>query len=120
MTAAADTDSYLAALPPDQCTALADLRTALRQELPEAEEVISYAMPGLRLGGRMVAGYGAFKNHLGFYPHSGGVIPQLASEIDGLGFKRSKSGVLFTPNHPLPRDLLRRILTLRLAEAGLT
>jgi len=69
-------DAYLSVLPPDQSAALRALRTTLRSLLPEAVECMSYAMPGFRMpGGKMAAGYAAFKRHLGLYPHSGSVIP---------------------------------------------
>jgi uncharacterized protein YdhG (YjbR/CyaY superfamily) len=72
-------------------------------------------MPGFRHpGGKMVAGYAAFSRHLGLYPHSGTVIP--AMQADCTGFRTSKSGILFTPDRPLPGALVARILELRLAE----
>ena len=108
-------DTYIAALPPDQRDALTDLRARLRALLPDHQEVMSYAMPGLRQPGpkgRMVVGYAAFARHLGLYPHSGTVIPR----IDCAPFKTSKSGVLFTPDRPLPDALLRQIIETRQAE----
>ena len=108
-----EVDAYLSALPLDQAGALQDLRALLRSHLPGATECLSYAMPGFRLpGGKMAMGYAAFKHHLGLYPHSGGIIPY----IDCTPFKTSKSGVLFTPQRPLPRALVLQILTARLAE----
>ncbi len=47
-------DAYLAPLPADQRQALQALRAYLAP-LPDATEVISYAMPGYRLGKRIVA-----------------------------------------------------------------
>jgi uncharacterized protein YdhG (YjbR/CyaY superfamily) len=108
-------DAYLAALPSDQREALSTLRVRLRGLLPDHLETMSYAMPGLRqpgLKGKMVIGYAAFARHLGLYPHSGTVIPR----IDCAPFKTSKSGVLFTPDRPLPDALLQRIITTRQAE----
>jgi uncharacterized protein YdhG (YjbR/CyaY superfamily) len=108
-------EAYLAALPPDQRDALSDLRARLNALLPDHLEVMSYAMPGFRQPGpkgKMVVGYAAFSRHLGLYPHSGTVIPQ----IDCAPFKTSKSGVLFTPDRPLPDALLRQIIGVRQAE----
>ena len=108
-------DAYLAALPTDQRDALTTLRARLKALLPDHQEVMSYAMPGLRQPGpkgKMVVGYAAFARHLGLYPHSGTVIPQ----IDCSPFKTSKSGVLFIPDHPLPDALLQKIITTRQAE----
>lgn len=108
-------DAYLAALPPDQRAALTALRARLKALLPDHLEVMSYAMPGLRQPGpkgKMVVGYAAFARHLGLYPHSGSVIPL----IDCTPFKTSKSGVLFTPDRPLPDVLLHQIIATRQAE----
>ena len=108
-------DAYLAALPPDQRTALTTLRDRLKTLLPDHLKVMSYAMPGFRQPGpkgKMVVGYAAFARHLGLYPHSGTVIPQ----VDCTPFKTSKSGVLFTPDRPLPDALLTRIIATRQAE----
>ncbi len=112
---AAEVDAYLSALPADQRQALSSLRALLNTLLPDHAEVISYAMPGFRQPGpkgRMVAGYAAFARHLGLYLHSGSIIGQ----IDSAGFKTSKSGILFTPAHPLPAGLVERIVRLRQAE----
>ena len=111
----AEVDAYIAALPDDQRQALTGLRARLKTLLPDHREVMSYAMPGFRQPGpkgRMVAGYAAFAKHLALCPHSGGVIPQ----IDCTPFKTSKSGVLFTPSHPLPDQLLEQIIRARQAE----
>jgi uncharacterized protein YdhG (YjbR/CyaY superfamily) len=108
-------DAYLAALPLNQREALTALRSRLTALLPDHLETMSYAMPGLRQPGpkgKMVVGYAAFAKHLGLYPHSGTVIPL----IDCAPFKTSKSGVLFTPDRPLPDMLLRQIIETRLAE----
>lgn len=108
-------ETYIASLPPDQAAALTALRTRLKALLPDHLEVLSYAMPGFRQPGpkgRMVVGYAAFAKHLGLYPHSGSVIPQ----IDCTPFKTSKSGVLFTPDQPLPEALLEQIVRTRQSE----
>ena len=107
--------AYIAARPPAFATGLADLRARLCALLPDCTEVISYAMPGLRQPGRtgkMVIGYAAFTHHLGLYPHSGSIIPAL----DCRPFQTSKSGILFTPDHPPPDALLAAIIAARLAE----
>jgi uncharacterized protein YdhG (YjbR/CyaY superfamily) len=110
-----EVDAYIAALPADQREALATLRARLKSLLPDHLEVMSYAMPGFRQPGpkgKMVVGYAAFAKHLGLYPHSGSVIPKL----DCAPFKTSKSGVLFTPDRPVPDVLLRQIILTRQSE----
>ena len=111
----AEVDGYIAACPPDQALCLANLRARLKALLPDHIECMSYAMPGFRQPGskgKMVVGYAAFAKHLGLYPHSGSVIER----VDCGTFKTSKSGVLFTPNTPLPDAMLQEILAVRQAE----
>jgi hypothetical protein len=62
----------------------------------------------------MIVGYAAFTHHLGLYPHSGSVIPKL----DCHPFKTSKSGVLLTPDIPLPLSLIAAIVRARRAEVA--
>ena len=115
MTSGGAVDAYIAAQSPAFAEALAALRQRLKALLPDHLEVMSYAMPGFRQPGpkgKMVAGYAAFTHHLGLYPHSGSVIPQ----IDCRPFKTSKSGVLFPLDTPLPDALLQAILAARQAE----
>lgn len=117
MEGRAAVEDYLARLPADQRAALSDLRALLSRLLPDHPEVMCYAMPGFRqpgAKGKMVAGYAAFARHLGLYPHSGSIIPRLQAEC--AGFKTSKSGVLFTPDRPLPEALVAQIVALRQAE----
>lgn len=117
MSDRATVDAYLAALPDDKRRCLQDLRAQLAALLPGSEELMSYGMPGFRLG-KMVAGYAAFKTHCGLYPHSGTIIPRLAEEIEAQGLKQSKSGVTFRPDRPPSPGLVARIVALRLEEIG--
>ncbi|MBC7738401.1 MAG: hypothetical protein H7245_14555 [Candidatus Saccharibacteria bacterium] len=110
--------AYLIAIPPDdQRQALQALRATLRAVLRERIETNSYAMPGLRQPGprgKMVAGHAAFARNRGFYPCSGTVIPQFAAAL--AGWKITMGAIQFTPGHPLPPDLIRRLVHARQAQ----
>ena len=111
----AEVDAYLTAQSPAFRAALDCLRGQLKTLLPDHIECLSYAMPGFRQPGpkgKMVAGYAAFTHHIGLYPHSGSIIPQ----IDCSPFQTSKSGVLFAPDTPPPLALITRIIRARQAE----
>ena len=115
---AGEVDAYLAALPrDDHRAALQVLRERLRALLPDHLECLSYAMPGFRQpgkGGKMVAGYASGGRNLGYYPHSGNIVGQFP-ELTA-GFKTSPGGITFTPETPLPDELLRALVTARQAE----
>lgn len=119
MTAAIPHDAYLATRPDDQRACLGQLRGLLGRLLPEAHEVMSYAMPGYRIGNKVVAGYAGFARNCGYYPHSGNIVSGFADDLTALGFHWSRGGVLFTPSCPLPEDLVARLVTARKAELEL-
>ena len=108
----ATVDEYLAAVPDDQKrAALQKLRRTIRAALPRAEECISYGLPAVRYEGRMVAWYGAAKNHCSFYP--GGVVA--ACKDDLAKYETSKGTIRFSPDDPLPATLVKKLLKARIA-----
>jgi uncharacterized protein YdhG (YjbR/CyaY superfamily) len=65
MTQITDHDAYIAAAPKDLRPLLDNLRAQLSRTLADAEEVITYNMPGYRIGKTIVAGYAAFTKQCG-------------------------------------------------------
>lgn len=121
MITASPIDVYLSSRPADQQAALGHLRAQLRVLLPQATEVISYAMPGFRLPGpkgKVVAGFAGFARNCGYYPHAGNIIAAFADELDALGFKHTDGAIQFTPAHPLPDALIERLVVARLKVIG--
>jgi uncharacterized protein YdhG (YjbR/CyaY superfamily) len=110
-------DGYLAAAPQPHRGTLEQLRETLRGLLPGAEETISYNVPAFKINGRAVAGYAFFKRHCSYFPHSGSVLPELSEELSG--YEWSKGTLKFAPDKPLPEELVRRLVEVRLAQLGL-
>jgi len=113
-TATAQIDATLAALPADQRTALQALRKTIAAAAPEAVETISYGMPAFRYHGRALVSYAAFKAHCSFFPMSAALIETHRDEL--AGFATAKGTLRFTPEHPLPNDLVERIVRERMAQ----
>jgi len=107
-------DDYLDAAPEPQQSTLRAVRAILQDVLPEAEEGLSYGVPAFMVHGTPVAGYAYFKKHCGFYPHSGSVLDQLAEELTG--YEWSKGTLKYPIDQPLPKDLVRRIVEVRLGQ----
>jgi uncharacterized protein YdhG (YjbR/CyaY superfamily) len=108
-------DAYLAALGEPQRSTLADLRRTIMEIVPEAEEVISYGMPGFRLQDKVVAGFAAFKTHVSYFPHSGSVLPTMKKDIKG--FTTSTGTLRFASDTPLPRPLVEKLIAVRMDQA---
>ena len=105
-------DQYIAQCPPEVQPILNKLRALIKEIVPEAQEKISYQMPGFYLHGYLVW-FGVHAHHIGFYPTAEG----MAAFKDELsGYKTSKGAVQFPLDQPIPYNLVRRIVTHRLAE----
>ena len=83
--------------------------------VPDAEQCISYAVPGFKVAGKTIAGFAAFKNHLSYLPHSGSVFPELAEELAGYG--KSSGALRFPVDQPLPPELVEKLIAVRLRQA---
>jgi uncharacterized protein YdhG (YjbR/CyaY superfamily) len=75
-----DVDEYISRFPIEDQELLEQVRTAIRETAPEAEEVISYMMPGYKLKGALVW-FAGFKNHIGFYPRGSSAIIAFKKEL---------------------------------------
>ena len=114
MPPAASIDAFLDDLPPERRRALQDLRERIRRLVPDATESINYGVPAFKLDGRPLVSFGAAKGHCTFYVQSPAVVGALAEHL--AGFKLSKGSVQFSPERPIPADLLRRLVEARVAE----
>jgi uncharacterized protein YdhG (YjbR/CyaY superfamily) len=108
-------DEYLSTLDEPKRTTLGQLRDTIVAIVPDAEQGISYGVPAFRLDGKTIAGFAAFKNHVSYLPHSGSVIAQLAQET--ARYTKTKGALHFPVDEPLPEELVRTLLDVRIAEA---
>ncbi len=108
-------DDYLAALEEPKRATLTTLRRSILDVLPEAEQCISYGLPAFRVEGKVIAGFGAFKSHLSYLPHSGSVFPELGDQL--AEYKTSAGALQFPVDAPLPKALVRTLVTTRLHQA---
>jgi uncharacterized protein YdhG (YjbR/CyaY superfamily) len=112
---AREIDRYLEALEEPKRATLARLRQTILDILPEANQGISYGVPAFKVGGKTIAGFAAFKNHLSYLPHSGSVFPQLSDELKG--YSTSSGALRFPIDEPLPAPLVQKLITVRLRQA---
>lgn len=105
-------DEYLVQVSSEDARAsLSQLRAIIRDEVPEAEEVISYGIPTYKLNG-FVASFAAFKNHCSFFP--GHTVADFADALRG--YKIAKGTIQFPHHKPLPESLVRAIIRARVDE----
>ncbi len=105
-------DHYIANLPVEQQMALKRVRQIIKNTVPEAVEFISYSKPAYHFHG-MIGSFAAFKNHCSFFPWNAQTIIDFANELQD--FKTSAGTIQFTPDKPIPEELLQKILRYRVA-----
>jgi uncharacterized protein YdhG (YjbR/CyaY superfamily) len=108
-------DDYLNSLEEPKRSTLTILRQSILDVIPEAEQCISYRLPAFRVDGKVIAGFAAFKNHLSYLPHSGSVFPELGEAL--AKYKFSTGALHFPVDAPLPKALVRKLVTTRLRQA---
>jgi uncharacterized protein YdhG (YjbR/CyaY superfamily) len=111
-----DIDGYLAALDEPKRSTLEVLRRSILEVLPDAEQCLSYGMPAFKIHGKTVAGFAAFKHHLSYLPHSGSVLPALRDDL--AGYEMTKGSLHFAIDKPLPRRLVKKLITTRMRQLG--
>jgi uncharacterized protein YdhG (YjbR/CyaY superfamily) len=97
-------------------TKLKELRAAIREAAPTAEERISYGMPYYAHKGRL-AYFSAFKKHIGLYVPSP-VIEEHKRELRD--YETAKATVRFPIDKPLPIASIKKVIKARMKknEAG--
>jgi len=108
-----ENDHYLSGLEDPKRATLEEMRRRILEIVPDAEQGISYGMPAFRVDGRVVAGLAAFKNHLSYLPHSGSVLSALKDQT--AGYDQTKGSLHFAVDQPLPRELIRDLIALKLS-----
>jgi uncharacterized protein YdhG (YjbR/CyaY superfamily) len=105
-------DEYIATFPKNVQLVLEEIRRAVREVAPEAEEVISYQMPAFKQNGILVW-FAAFKNHIGFFPKVS-AIEAFKEELSD--YELSKGTIRFPLNKPIPIELVKKIVKFRVKE----
>jgi uncharacterized protein YdhG (YjbR/CyaY superfamily) len=110
----ATVDAYLASLPDERRERLTAMRAMVVAAAPGADEVIAYDMPALRLDGQFLISFASYKHHDSLFPASDGVETELADEVRP--YRAGKGTIRFPASEPLPLDLIRRIVEIRVRE----
>jgi len=106
-------DDYIAAQPEAVRPKLEQVRAAIRKAVPDAVEVIGYAMPGYKLHGRPMLYFAGFKQHYSLFAASGSFFGQMQDELKG--YELRKGTIHFPLEKPVPVKLITRIAKLRAA-----
>ena len=98
-------DEYIAAQEESLRPRLEQLRSVIREAIPDAEEKIAWSMPTFRKGKNIIH-FAAFKKHVGLYPGDE-VVAAFADKLTG--FEVSKGTIRLPHDRELPEELIAEI-----------
>jgi uncharacterized protein YdhG (YjbR/CyaY superfamily) len=109
-------DQYIASQPGATQRVLKRVRSAIRNAVPGAEEVISYKIPAYKLHGRPVLYFAGWKAHYSLYPATSRVV---AAFKDDLARYEVRMGTIRLPlSQAVPVKLIERIAKFRAKEVA--
>jgi uncharacterized protein YdhG (YjbR/CyaY superfamily) len=106
------TDEYIDSFPQNIQATLQQVRQAIKEVAPKAQEVISYSMPAFKQKGILVW-FAAFKNHIGLFPK---VSAMEAFKEQLSDYQTSKGTIRFPLDKPMPISLIKEITRFRVKE----
>lgn len=112
MTSFKDIDEYIAKAPTEAQEGLQAMRKIAQEEAPEVVEAIKYGMPTFVLNGNMIC-IGAFKKHLSLFPFTEAMEKQIKGAT---AYRAGKGTAQFPIGEPLPLDIIRQMVKMRVAE----
>lgn len=104
-------DDYISTFSPEVRAILERIRATIRKAAPGAEERISYQMPTFTLMGPLVY-FGAFKEHIGFYPP----VRDEKLKREAAIYAGGKGNLRFPLDKPIPYALIGKIVRARVSE----
>ena len=106
-------DLYIQQFPENVQDILGSIRKIIKENAPEAEELIAYGMPGYKTNKKPLVYFAAFKNHIGFYatPSGHGEFQEELSK-----YKQGKGSVQFPLDQPMPYELIEKMVKFRQME----
>jgi uncharacterized protein YdhG (YjbR/CyaY superfamily) len=109
MNKAATVDEYISLAPPQVQEKLKEIRKAIREVIPTAEEKLSYGMPYYGYKGRL-AYFANAKKHIGLYIPP----PIIKNHAEDLkSYVTSVSAVQFPLDQDLPISLIKKLVKAR-------
>lgn len=112
MSGAQDHAAHIAQVPGEPGLRLQAIDRLVLELAPGAEPIISYRMPAFRHEGYILIYFEAFKQHIGIYPplRQKNVFDEIRP------FMGPKGNFKFPHTAPLPLDIIRRLICVRLDE----
>ena len=106
-------DEYIGTFPENVQLILQEIRNVMKENAPDAEELISYQIPAFKYYGMLIY-YSAYQKHVSVSTAPFKVFEVFEKELSP--YKRSKSTVQFPLDQPVPYQLIGEMTRFRVQE----
>lgn len=113
----ADVDAYMKGLAAADRNALEYLRQQIASLMPTAAQRLSRGVPFFYYHGKRAVGFRASKGYLSFFIMEGHVLKNMKHDLRD--YENSSTVVWFTPDKPLPKALVEKLVKARVTEIDL-
>lgn len=107
-------DKYIATFPKNVQIILEEVKQAIKEVIPGAEELISYQIPAFKLNGSYIIYFAGWKNHISLYPVTDEIKEKFKKDISS--YKTSKGTLQFPLDKPMPLALIKKIVKHKLKD----
>jgi uncharacterized protein YdhG (YjbR/CyaY superfamily) len=108
-------EEYISSFPAPIQEVLKKVQKTVLKAAPCGVESISYGLPTVKQGGRVLVHYGAFQKHIGLYATPTG---HAAFATELAQYKQGKGSVQFPLSEPIPLALITDIVNFRVEEVA--
>jgi uncharacterized protein len=100
---------YIAAAPKEARAHLREIRSAVKSAVPKVEEGISYGKPYYKYHG-MLAGFDAYKNHIGFEIWTNKLAADDRKKLKEKGYKTGSRTFQIAHDQKVPSAVIKRMV----------
>lgn len=105
--------TYISKFPDEIQSRLNTIRDLIKKTVPDSDEKISYGVPTATLNGKYFIYYAGYKNHLSIYPVTAAMEKELP---EAMVYRTGKGTLQFPLAQPLPKELIKKIVSVRYKE----
>lgn len=106
---------YIDTFPSETKVILEKIRKIIRNNAPEAIEMIAYNMPAYKIKGKPLVYFAGYEKHIGLYATPSGH-EAFTEELSK--YKQGKGSVQFPLHQEIPYELIKKIVLFRVKESG--
>ena len=112
-----EVQNYYSNIPENSRAQLESLRKIIVDLLPSSKEEIHYGIPTFVMDSKNIVGIGGWNTFVSLYPYGSALINKYKNDLKDL--KTTKGAIQFKLDTPLPKGLIKKIITNKLKDLNI-